>query len=377
MRYLLIFRNQQIKNRNGCEYMYCKNCKKEIKEVIFCPYCGEKQFSENENTDKKKRYMRIVICLLCVVFMLALINRKKLPEINTEQIIAGLSEAGANAVYLGENVFFLGIDSLEILEKEISKDEILSVKCDVRMSDAIMSAKAQYSLVYELQDNYWILEDYIMSNLEYVKPKQGIDENIVFETVDFVNILCDGDEEKIELLRPHIESTLNFEQESRTTDLENGVDKFFIVYKYRTHTKETEGRIYLAYNFTDGQWVPNDMKKLTSNSKWLLEGKWDFDIYTYYVEVIIRSVDWEAMEAQVEYKGSVWQGGGEMHSTTVGLTESGSWIAFTPLVVPAEDYLSNDRYIMLWVKEDDMYYEAPSMFRGEPNVHLPIGGKVQ
>lgn len=367
--------------------MYCRNCKREIKEGKFCPYCGKKQVLENGNEcsrtdksspkDKKKLNVKVILGLVCIIVILGLINRKKLPELNTEQIIAGMSESGANAVYLGENMFFLGIDSLEVLEKEINKDEIMSVTCDVIMSDDVMSAKAQYNLVYVLQEDYWILEDYIMNNLEYVKPKQGVDESIVYGMVDFVSILCDGDEEKIELLQSHINTTLALEIKERDTDLDNGTDAFLVAYKYQTYTKENEGEIFVEYMFENGQWIINNTLHFPNSSKWMLEGKWDFDIYTYYVEVIIRSIDWSMMEAQVEYKGSIWHGGGEVHSATVGLIKSGEWLCFTPLVVPADNYMSDDRYIMLWAKEDDMYYEAPSWFIREPPVHLPVGGRAQ
>lgn len=355
--------------------MFCKKCGKEIREVSYCPYCGEQQ-KQNKKEDMKSKsykYFFVGIAIILALVIGFIVANKKFPEITEEQVMAGITEAGANSLYLGESMVFLGVDSVEITQQSYDKNEYLNVFCDVTMSDTMVAAKVQYSLTYIWCEEYWLLEDYIMDSVEYIKPKQGIEEN----TINIVDGLCGGDESTRQLFESYMNANMEITLLERDTDLDKGTDKLLYAYEFYTHTAIYSGQILYEYVFADGQWKIDTISSPVIEHQWTLEGKWEFDIFTYYVEVLIRSMDWTTMQAEIEYRGSVWQGGGDIYTATVNFAETSEGIVFDTFTVPGTGYMSSDKDINLLAKKDDMYYESPSIFYGADPVYLAIGGKAE
>lgn len=363
--------------------MFCTKCGEDVGKNNVCPKCGKvmsitysqeqkRKIEANktflqfcENNKKIIGILSVFVICICVVFVFM----KKDREVTSEEIEQLLLAKRANEVMVGEVMQNFTFDEIEVRSQE-EKDGIRQVICDVSMSNEELAMEVQYSLKLREEGRKYHLMNYYITVIDDIKPLKGVTNKSLPREV-LLQAIC-----------PEIEDLtsgmgLQATVMSQNTNLEQKYDQVVYQYDMKTNTLIETGTIQVDYRFNeDGVWEIEKVEKVNAEREWQLEGLWKFDIYTYYVELQIVRMDWENRIAEIQYRGSVWEGGGTVYSENIYFWEEGNDIWFQEFTIPNDSWYGSEHEILLIAKCDDMYYQVP-VGVNQNLVDMPVGGKTE
>lgn len=370
--------------------MYCGCCGNKLKDgEILCPKCGKKADLERNpkqplNPVMKKRPI-IILGVVCALFLIitALTTMIILSQSLTNTKVKKLIKQN-QFTYLyvnGENVYFTP-SKIKVIAKEKLGKKTYGVVCTIQMSASDYVAQAEYEVIFRKSNTGWQISNYELHQVMDIQPLKGIGDLTEEEIANSIRRAypeIDWNYERLALFGKNYNYLfpISYQLVDRKTELSEKKDTFLYQYSFDTFTGHESGQVQVVYNFTtEGNWVQTEANIINSEFTWNLEGIWDFDIYTYYVNIDILNMDFENHIATIVAKGSVWEGYGDPETLEVYFTEQDGCIYFDTFYLE-EDEWSDGKEITLTAKQSDMYYKCPSLFSATDLYDMSIGGKTE
>ena len=263
----------------------------------------------------------------------------------------------------------MDITSLEIGD-QLTEDRKNTTYCTVQMENDQYTAVQEYRLDMVLYDDgEWTLQDHSVISYQ-LYPKTGVDETMAEELmaseikadVEVFDGGFPGDEY-------WYDSTYTLTLNSHETDTANLKDHLEYEYQKDSEICLQGGPLTAEFLFdqTTGQWTLETVDaSAVQVQEYRPEGVWLFDIYTYYINMNIRDLDYTANTAVVDIAASVWQSEAFQNqysqSQTVGFAVTEEGMVFDPVDLPDQDY-----GVSLMLTRDNMYYK-----RTDSQAYTPV-----
>lgn len=369
--------------------MQCSCCGNRIKSgIMLCPKCGKKVDREKMETaypkviDKRKRRIYLGIAAASIMILLFSVICVRSGSLTNKKIIDLVKNSGLTYRTIdGEEIFYTPT-KIDILSKQKQGKKSYVVSSAIQMTSNDYIAELEYELAIGKQNGKWILFNYEQLQVRDIWPLKGIENLSDQEITDSIRRAypdIDWNYEYNSMLGKNFNYNfpISYSLVERETDLNKKIDVFLYDYSFNTFTGHESGRVKIEYDFTmDGNWEQTEANIINSEFDWKLEGIWDFDIYTYYVNIEIMEMNFDSHVATMCRKGSVWQGYGDPEIIEVVFSEQDGFIYFDTFYILKDEWSGSQEEITLIAKRDDLYYKCPSMFSGADPYDRGIGGKT-
>ncbi len=338
--------------------MVCPHCRKEIKKGKFCQYCGggiAKQYSG-------KVIMSGVIGISIAIFILVSAITNHVKMISDEQFQQLMQNVSTTRIGGIESYFY--VDEIAILSKEKDKEsKQIKVTCDVTMTDDIVSADVKYIAFCNELDGRWHITRTTIDTIYDIRPLQGVVEptDIIEDSIQGFYPQINWGYKESNILSNDIDYDfpIYWSLKEKNTDLDNKKNKFVYDYSFTTYTAQVTGVVEFDYEFSsNGMWELVAVEQKQSDIDWNLEGVWSFNVYTYYIDVAIWSMDFDSQIADVDRRGSILQGAGTMENTKLGFVDGTDCIYFNTLTIPSKNSSESECEVTLVAQLDDLYHDG-------------------
>ena len=165
---------------------------------------------------------------------------------------------------------------------------------------------------------------------------------------------------------------INYEMINHISDLGNKKDVLVYRYFFNTYTACVSGEFECEFEYQiDETWQLKDIRELDSGIEWDLEGRWEFDIWTYYVKVAISGMDFDNQIATIQY----WGTSSKVMPGEISFTEDGRYIYFDTFAIYNNKYNGEKKDITLVAGIEDMYFMSPPLSTSGSEHLRAVGGR--